>query len=159
MNSKTLKIIALLAMLYDHFTRIFPMNRLLTPAAVAVEDRYPEYGKRITGILLDWVPYILSFTGRLAAPVFMFCIANGFFHTSNVKKYMLRLFGFAIVSQVPYIMFFKAEAKVSGVELSPFEVNLNILFTLGLGLVAIYCFERLKKIHVVPAVLAVAAIA
>ncbi|MFE4709554.1 TraX family protein [Paenibacillus sp. NPDC056722] len=145
MNLKTLKLIAIFSMLFDHMLRIFPLHKLLLPVASNLEVIYPAHGELICNLLLDTLPTILMFVGRLAAPVFMFCIANGYMHTSNIKRYLLRIFCFAALAQIPYILFFQAEAKVLGTEITPYEVNLNILFTLGLGLLAITCFERFKQ--------------
>lgn len=44
----------------------------------------------------------LTCVGRLAFPIFAFMIAEGYAHTSNVKKYMGRLFVFALVSEIPF---------------------------------------------------------
>ncbi len=51
---------------------------------------------------LDHIHYILGFTGkipewfsmagRLAAPLFLFCLAEGFAHTHNRKSYFLKIY-------------------------------------------------------------------
>lgn len=42
--------------------------------------------------------------GRFAAPTMCFFLAEGFAHTSSKKKYGIRLFLFALISQVPYTL-------------------------------------------------------
>ena len=42
----------------------------------------------------DWLTCI----GRIAFPVFAFMTVEGYFHTHNLKKYMLRLLLFALIS-------------------------------------------------------------
>ena len=68
MSTFSLKILAIIFMLMDHMYRLLP--------------GYPLW---------------FSYVGRLAAPIFFFLIVEGFIHTSNRKKYMMRLFGFGIL--------------------------------------------------------------
>ena len=46
----------------------------------------------------DW----LTCLGRLAFPIFAFMIVEGYFHTKNLKKYILRLLIGAIISEIPF---------------------------------------------------------
>lgn len=85
-SSGMLKIIAVLCMLMDHIALIF------------FEIPSPLGGTQI-GDLAD-VP--LRVAGRMAFPVFLFCLIEGYFHTHDRKKYAIRLFVFAIVSEIPY---------------------------------------------------------
>ena len=73
---------------------------------------------------------ILQIIGRLAFPIFAFFIAEGFYYTKSRKKYLLKLFIFAIISQFPYFYFFK---------------ELNILFTFSLSVVLLLIWEKFTK--------------
>ena len=68
LNANVLKIIACLSMLIDHI-----------------------------GKIAYWVNYSFSIIGRLAFPIFVFLLIEGFYHTSNIKKYFIRLGIMAIV--------------------------------------------------------------
>lgn len=78
----------------------------------------------------------LNLIGRIAFPIFAFQTVQGYIHTSNIKKYMLRLFVFACISQIPFMLF-----------LSTFANNyyLNIFFTLLLGTIALYGYDKIKN--------------
>lgn len=81
----------------------------------------------------NWMTYI----GRMAFPIFAFQIAEGFVHTSNFKKYALRLLGFAVITEIPFNLFYSSRV------FNPYHQN--VLFTLLLGLLAIYVLDNLKK--------------
>ena len=83
----------------------------------------------------NWMTYI----GRMAFPIFAFLIAEGFVHTSNFKKYAMRLLGFAIITEIPFNLFYSSRF------FNPYHQN--VLFTLLLGLLAIYVIDNLKKNH------------
>ncbi|ERJ82890.1 hypothetical protein HMPREF1987_01238 [Peptostreptococcaceae bacterium oral taxon 113 str. W5053] len=48
---------------------------------------------------------IFSIFGRIAFPIFIFFIVEGFFKTSNRKKYLITLLIFGVISEIPFDMF------------------------------------------------------
>ena len=44
----------------------------------------------------------LTCIGRIAYPLFAFMIVEGYFHTHNLKRYVGRLFLFALLSEIPF---------------------------------------------------------
>lgn len=147
MNTKRLKIIAIISMFIDHVPRIIPWQ-MWVAIADSLAISFPGKEELISNIVIDIIPGIMGYIGRLAAPIFMFCITVGFRYTKDIKKYILRVFTFALISQIPYILFMQAEEYASGfskLEVTPFyKIDLNIMFTLGLGLIALYFYEKLK---------------
>lgn len=85
MNRNQLKYIAAFAMLLDHIAMVF-------------SDRMTENYWYFT------IYCIMRALGRLTAPIMCWFLAQGFIHTSSKKKYALRLFIFALISQIPYTL-------------------------------------------------------
>jgi hypothetical protein len=82
------------------------------------------------------LPYaIFHGIGRLSAPLFFYLLAVGYRHSSNLNRYSLRLFIFALLSVYPYILF-----KYNG-DFTDNYLRLNILFTMFFGL------QFLRVIH------------
>jgi len=95
-----LKIIAILAMTIDHIGAVF------FPHIIA-----------------------LRIIGRLTVPILTFLIAEGYYHTKSKNKYLLRIFLFALISQIPYGLLWN---------------NLNILFNYALILSMVRIWEYYK---------------
>lgn len=107
-DSDLLKILAMIFMLLDHL-----------------------WGTVVSGN--QW----MTFVGRLAFPIFAFLVAEGFVHTSDLKKYAKRLFLFGIISEIPFNLMLTA---------SPFfPFHQNVMFTLLLGLLCINEIDKFEK--------------
>ena len=73
MNAFWIKVVAISAMLVDHFALLY----------------FPHS-----------FPLIVS--GRISYPLIAWLIANGAVHTSNIDAYLIRLGIFALIAQIPY---------------------------------------------------------
>lgn len=142
MSYKQLKIFAIGCMVFDHTVRIFPLHQIFAPLADLLWSGGYE---GLADWLLDECILYIMYIGRLAAPIFIYCIAQGFAHTSNVRRYIGRVFLTAVIAQVPYTLFDLAEMRVMGVEGNWRETGLNILFTLALALCVLWAHEELKR--------------
>ena len=76
--------------------------------------------------------------GRIAFPIFAFLLVEGYVHTKNLKKYLIRLGIFSVISEIPYLLF------VRGCNISE-EFELNVIFTLLLGIVSLIFYDKLKE--------------
>lgn len=103
MTGFQLKLLAILAMTADHIGAVF----------------FPEIP------LLRWI-------GRLAMPVLSFFIGEGLRHTRSPRRYLLRLTGFALLSELPFDLAF-----YGGIEWG----HQNAYFTLALGLLALWAIQ------------------
>ncbi len=81
----------------------------------------------------DW----LTWLGRIAYPIFAFMIVEGYHHTGNRKKYVLRLLVFAVLSEIPFNL------VMGGGAIYPFHQN--VLWTFLLGLAMIYLNEKVSE--------------
>lgn len=79
LNANQIKLIAIIAMTVDHLTWAF------FPGTQAI-----------------WYVYALHIIGRLTAPIMWFFIAEGCHYTRNIRKYIGRLFLFAVISHFAY---------------------------------------------------------
>ncbi len=107
-SSAGLHVIAMVCMLLDHV------------AAVGL-------------IYNDWIRCV----GRIAFPVFAFMTVEGFFRTKSLKKYALRLFVFALISEIPFNL-------MVGNSLF-YPLHQNVLWTFLMGLLAMWVLERAKQ--------------
>lgn len=87
------------------------------------------------GILLE-IPF-LRILGRISYPLFAYLIVNGFYHTRNIRKYLLRLLLLAVVSELFFDLYIFDNVDFS---------RQNVLFTFFFSLLAIYSLHTYKSI-------------
>ena len=74
--------------------------------------------------------------GRISFPIYCFLLTQGFLHTRDVRAYGRRLLLLAILSEIPF------DLLIFGRMVS--SVEQNVLFSLLLGLMALYAAEALR---------------
>jgi hypothetical protein len=107
LSGSTLKIIAMICMFIDHIAIVLVNNN-----------------------------FFMRSIGRIAFPIFCFLLVQGFIYTSNVKKYALRLGGFALLSEIPF------DLALSN-KMFDFSSQ-NVYFTLLIGLLILVGIEHFK---------------
>lgn len=111
LNSNQLKTLAIIAMTIDHVVSVV----------------WPGYPK-------EWWIIGLHIIGRLTAPTMWFMIAEGYYYTKNLKKYISRLFIFAVISHFAYNFAF-------GIPFVPFQTSIfnqtSVIWSLAWGVVAL----------------------
>ena len=106
LDGTTLKIIAMVSMVFDHVGDMF----------------FPE---------MTWMRMV----GRLAMPIFAFCITEGYIHTRDKKKYLLRMGIFALISEVPFDLAFDGKIGFS---------HQNIMLSFFISIVALMLFDLIR---------------
>lgn len=120
-NATAIKVIAIFAMTLDHIAYTF------VPYDTATY-------------------YIMRLIGRLTAPLMCFFLAEGFKHTHDRKKYLLRLCCFAAVTQpIYYVFFYHSYPK----NMFTFITHMNVMFTLAVALLVliIVTSEKLPSMY------------
>lgn len=82
---------------------------------------------------------ILRIIGRISFPLFAYLLVLGMETTRNVRNYFIRLFVFALISQIPFSL---------AVGFDP--LSLNIFFTLSFGLLFVHFFKKNSWIAFIP---------
>lgn len=127
-NATQLKMIALITMLIDH------IGAVILPYLI----NYAQYKQNLSlFISLEGIMVLMRLVGRVSFPIFAFLIVNGYFHTSNKAKYLLRLSLFALISE-PFFDFAN-----TGMWLE--FTHQNVFFTLALGLLTIWGYDNIAK--------------
>ena len=101
-----LKLIAMISMVFDHVGDMF----------------FPE---------ALWPRMI----GRLAMPLFAFCISEGYIHTRDRNKYMIRLGIFALISEIPFDLAFDGRIGLG---------HQNIMLTFFMSVIALRIFDLIR---------------
>lgn len=107
LNAWQLKLVAIVAMVIDHLAFAFVPDG--TPLAV-----------------------VMHFIGRITGPTMFYFAVEGYYHTHNLKRYLLRLAAFAGISYFPFLLF-HAGGDVGS--LNP--LRLNVIYTILLGVLAV----------------------
>ena len=80
----------------------------------------------------------LTWIGRIAFPIFAFMIVEGFYHTKDRKKYILRMLVFAVISEIPF------NVMMSGGSLI-YPYHQNVLWTFLIAMLGLSAVEAVRK--------------
>jgi hypothetical protein len=119
LNAFHLKTIALIFMFVEHLGRylfeLFPQH-------------YPLY---------------FEYAGRLVAPVFFFLAVESFFKTSDRRKYIIRLFTWALIMQTGnFIISQVVKTALQPAEFFPIGQNIFLSIAVGISMIAAWDWAR-----------------
>jgi TraX protein. len=107
-SASTLKIIAIIAMTCNHIALIYEAN--LSFAMICVLHAF----------------------GGMTFPIMAYLLGEGYRHTTNVRKYAMRLLLFACIAELPFRFFLAGDRG-------------NVLFTLFFGLLVLHTYENATR--------------
>lgn len=141
-SSGSIKIIATVAMFIDHFSKIvlaFIRDSIWSEMLVVGTLSFEQYNR-----IDDFIRLNLYTVGGLAFPLFCFLISEGYYHTHDRKKYVKRMFFFALLSELPFdIGFFSVLSKRANTFPFYWEYQ-NVFFTYFLSLLCLYFSDRIR---------------
>lgn len=86
--------------------------------------------------MFPWLGW-LTCVGRVAFPIFAFMIVEGYFHTHDIQRYLLRLLAFAVISEIPFNLIYGSSVS--------YIAHQNVLWTFLIGLVLILLIEKVRQ--------------
>ena len=118
LNANQIKFIAITAMAIDHIASVF-----------------------FSGSPMTWYAFGMHIIGRLTAPIMWFFIAEGFYYTSDKKRYLGRLFFFAVISHFAYCFAFRRPLLPLS---SGYTNQTSVMWPLALSAVLIFVVQSEK---------------
>ena len=83
-------------------SRSLLQNQMLGVGLKSMEELMALMQSSDTAMAIATVALILQAVETVAVPIFVFLLAEGFKHTSDWRKYMLRVVGLAFATEIPY---------------------------------------------------------
>ena len=139
-SANFIKILAVISMTIDHIgaALLEPLiiKRGFYEALVSEEASDIWFGNFLNAFLY-YSDMIFRRIGRLAFPLFCFLMAEGFFYTKSRKKYLVRLFIFSLISEIPFDLAFNGRAFDRDYQ--------NVILTFFISFLALCLKELLRK--------------
>ena len=107
-DGTTLKIIAMICMLFDHLGDNIFLSQ-------------------------TWMRII----GRVALPLFAFCISEGYIHTKDKKRYLKRLLLFSIISEIPFNLLLNGTIV--------YLEHQNVILTFSIAVLSLIVFDKITQ--------------
>ena len=129
LNGILLKLMAVISLLCDHAAIRLLAYGLIPALHVAGKDTMAERWNQAF--------WILRSVGRMAFPIYVFLLTEGFCHTRNRRRYALRLGVFALISEIPFDLL--VYGKIWDTH------SQNVFFTLFLGVLMLTAVDWIGK--------------
>jgi hypothetical protein len=123
LSGSMLKLLAVVTMIIDHSASLISEDHDIIFSFLCFRDIY--------------LYNVMRSIGRIAFPLFAFLLVEGFEHTRDRKKYGIRLFVFALLSEIPWDL--EHTLKIFNPD------SQNVFFTLFLGYLGICVLKRMEE--------------
>ena len=120
-HGEDLKLWAMWSMLIDHAGAVLIENTSL----------YQITGFRMLAVACRLI-------GRISFPLICFLLIEGFYHTEDRRKYLMRMGCFALISEIPFDLAFFGKLDLQ---------RQNVFFTLFTGILLLYALEKAETLE------------
>ena len=125
-------------------------NRMLGVGLHSMQELMEMMQSSNTAMIIATIALILQAMETVAVPIFVFLLFEGFQHTSDWKKYVARVVGLAVLTEIPYDLAMNDKVLEFGSQ--------NPVIGLVLCLALLYLFKRFEGKKLVCVVMALAGI-
>ena len=127
-SGAALKYLAIITMLIDHTALVVVLYGFIYNGQIFLVHRQD---------ILPSLYTLMRQIGRIAFPIFLFLLVQGFIHTHDRKKYAVRLFLFACLSELPFNL---------AVDRTLFSLaHQNVFWTLFAGFLMMWLLEKIQS--------------
>ena len=131
-------------------SRALLQNRMLGIGLRSMQEMVELMQMDDTAMIIATVALVLQAVETVAVPIFVFLLFEGFQHTSDWKKYFLRVAGLAILTEIPY------DLAMNGVFLE--TGSQNPVLGLVLCMALLYFFRRFAGKKLICVIMALAGV-
>lgn len=123
-------------------------NRMLGVGVLSAEELVQLMQSSQDAMIIATIALILQAMETVAIPIFIFLLVEGFLHTSDWKKYLLRVAAMAVLTEIPYDLAMQGKVLEFGAQ--------NPALGLVLCMIVLYMFRRFTGKKLICVVMALA---
>lgn len=131
-------------------SRSILQNRMLGIGVLSAEELVQLMQSSQEAMIIATIALVLQAMETVAIPIFVFLLVEGFLHTSDWKKYLLRVCGMAVLTEIPYDLAMYGKVMDFGGQ--------NPALALVLCMIVLYMFKRFAGKKLICVVMALAGI-
>lgn len=125
-------------------------NRMLGVGLHSMQELMEMMQSSNMAMIIATIALILQAMETVAVPIFVFLLFEGFQHTSDWKKYVARVVGLAVLTEIPYDLAMNDKVLEFGSQ--------NPVFGLVLCMILLYLFKRFEGRKLICMIMALAGI-
>ena len=125
-------------------------NRMLGVGLHSMQELMEMMQSSNTAMIIATIALILQAMETVAVPIFVFLLFEGFQHTSDWKKYVARVVGLAVLTEIPYDLAMNDKVLEFGSQ--------NPVIGLVLCMILLYLFKRFEGRKLICMIMALAGI-
>ena len=148
LHTGNLRAWAMLFAIAGIISRSILQNRMLGVGTNSMQELFALMQASDTAMIIATISLVLQAVETVAVPIFVFLLFEGFQHTSDWKKYFVRVAGLALLTEIPYDLAMNGKVLEFGTQ--------NPVLGLVLCMVLLYLFRRFAGKKLICVVMALA---